>query len=808
MDKDLNFQPRKFTPEHIRQANQINLSEHLPNREQVWGFTIDNPDTVDRDDGIWLINNDNGTYQLQVSISDVSELIPPNSPLDLEARARVATLYHTSPITPMLPVQISANLGSLQENEPRLALTVFINLNARGEILGSQIKETIFTNLKAFSYEEVEEIFPTKPRLPEERMLKQMQRLTQILGKKRGGKTGILTEEGYLDEDGNLIKENVNTHQLIAELMILTNTIIAEQLSTSLQGALYRTQDVGFQDLFLAQKVMGRPLVRASYAQLPLPHVSLGLPHYCHFTSPIRRLPDLINHRIVKALIKQQESPYSEAELVKISQRINEFYERSRGEMDNYLKQKAQRTISQKFKDLEKIDFEALSQKGFSQLIIYAIKHDWLDEILPEVEKRFNQLQPKDFYYLCFQGKVDIWADNEALNVVSILTIKSQLEGVKLEYQVEYSQRRRQFLAWCYVGKLTTPNPSVDVNKQNAKKQAARHWLKAYFNQELTENPLPVELSELSGKDDPNNELSNWERIQQEFASQQGIAYPLNLSSLNKKRFSKLIESTYLKGCLQELLPEIERRGNKLQPKDFYYLWFKAKINILSDNPHLDYWSIVLIKSQKEGLEIELKIENCEQAKQYFAFCYVDGLTTSTPAIDKNKKKAQKRAAQNWVQAYKRGELTDNPSPIPAPEPNQLPVTDIFQGIRERTRGQNPYRVGEVCQLIAKDDPELQGKGRCWCIVSEVHIGSCTVETFSGEFTVGWENLKSLEFGEEECQRMKLLSTRLTKIREVATDPIVHHTFQFLGQLKNPELTPVQQQLLSYLESIHEVKGL
>ena len=736
MDKKINFQPRKFTAEQIRQASQINLSEHLKNREQVWGLTIDNPDTVDRDDGIWLINNDNGTYQLQVSISDVSALIPPHSPLDLEAAARVATLYHTSPKNPMLPVHISANLASLQENEPRLALTVFINLNANGDILSSQIKETIFTNLKAFSYEEVEEIFPQKPRLPEERILKQMQRFSQILGRKRGGKTGILTERGYLDEDGNLITENVNTHQLIAELMILTNTIIAEKLSAQKQEALYRTQDVGCQDLFLAQKVMGRPLVRASYARLPLPHVSLGLPNYCHFTSPIRRLPDLINHRIIKALIKQQESPYGSAELINLSQRINQFYEQSRGEIDDYLKKKSQRTIREKLKDLEKIDFDALSQKGFSQLIVYAIDRDLLAEILPEVEKRFEKLQPKDFYYLWFKGKVPLGADNQAVDVVSILTIKSQLEGVALEYKIEYCQRRKQFLVWCYLGKLTTPNPSVDVNKQNAKKQAARHWLKAYFNQELTENPLPVELSEFEGNDGPHHEVSNWERIQQEFCDQQGIAYPLNLSSLNKKRFSKLIESAYFNDCLHELVPEIERRGNKLQPKDFYYLWFKAQINLLSDNPHLDFWSILLIKSQKEGLEIELKIENCDIRKQYFAFCYLDGLTTSTPAIDKNKKKAQKRAAQNWIQAYLSGELTDNPSPIPPPE-------------------------------LEKVDVEL--------VPAEV-----------------------------VTDEMKLLSTRLTKIREVATDPIVHHTLQFLEHLKHPALTPVQQQLLSYLESIHE----
>ena len=132
-------------------------------------------------------------------------------------------------------------------------------------------------------------------------------------------------------------------------------------------------------------------------------------------------------------------------------------------------------------------------------------------------------------------------------------------------------------------------------------------------------------------------------------------------------------------------------------------------------------------------------------------------------------------------------------------------VKDIVQRIRERTRVPNPYRVGEVCQLIAKDDPELKGKGGQWCIVSEVHEFSCTVNTWFGEITVRLENLKSLDFSEKECQEMKVLCVRLTKIRDVATDPMVHHTLQFLGHLLHPELTPVQQQLLESLEKIHNL---
>ncbi len=120
---------KKFTSEQIQQATEIHLPEHFQGRLPVFGITIDDATTVDRDDGIWLIDLKNGSYELQVSITDVSAIIPPDTPIDKEALARVVTLYHTKPPTPMLPVSISTNLGSLEEGERRLALTVFFQID-------------------------------------------------------------------------------------------------------------------------------------------------------------------------------------------------------------------------------------------------------------------------------------------------------------------------------------------------------------------------------------------------------------------------------------------------------------------------------------------------------------------------------------------------------------------------------------------------------------------------------------------------------------------------------------------------------
>jgi len=131
--------PRKFRSEHINQASNVNLEEIMTIASQqrpcVFGITIDDATTVDRDDAIWMIELDNGQFELQVSITDVGALITKDSPIDKEALKRVVTLYHTKPPTPMLPINISTNLGSLEEDEERLAITFFFTIDNKGNIV-------------------------------------------------------------------------------------------------------------------------------------------------------------------------------------------------------------------------------------------------------------------------------------------------------------------------------------------------------------------------------------------------------------------------------------------------------------------------------------------------------------------------------------------------------------------------------------------------------------------------------------------------------------------------------------------------
>ncbi len=135
-------------------------------------------------------------------------------------------------------------------------------------------------------------------------------------------------------------------------------------------------------------------------------------------------------------------------------------------------------------------------------------------------------------------------------------------------------------------------------------------------------------------------------------------------------------------------------------------------------------------------------------------------------------------------------------------------VKDIVQRIRERTPVPNPYRVAEVCQLIAQDNPELRGKGGCWCIVSEVHDFGCTVTTWVGTYTVRLEHLKSLDYTESECQKMREISARLTRLHETGNlDAAAYWILNGLGKLPKPYLTPIEEKLLGVLESEYGLKS-
>jgi hypothetical protein len=128
-------------------------------------------------------------------------------------------------------------------------------------------------------------------------------------------------------------------------------------------------------------------------------------------------------------------------------------------------------------------------------------------------------------------------------------------------------------------------------------------------------------------------------------------------------------------------------------------------------------------------------------------------------------------------------------------------VQDIVDKIRDRTKVPNPYRLGEICTLLPKDNPELKGKSGCWGVITHVGDYSCTLETWDAEYTVKIEHLKSVELLDNDCQFMQQLCVRLRRLHEIENrDSAVDWLCLGLGKQPKPYLSPLQEKLLADVE--------
>ncbi|MBU7585756.1 MAG: hypothetical protein KAF91_23225 [Nostoc sp. TH1S01] len=136
--------------------------------------------------------------------------------------------------------------------------------------------------------------------------------------------------------------------------------------------------------------------------------------------------------------------------------------------------------------------------------------------------------------------------------------------------------------------------------------------------------------------------------------------------------------------------------------------------------------------------------------------------------------------------------------------PSARIVTDVVQRIMERTKVPNTYQIGEVCQILAKDNPELRGKGGCWGIVTHIGEFSCTVRTWDGECTVGVQYLKSYNYLPAECQQVQVICDRISRVYSAELEESVQRFLESLGKLRRSYLTALEEKVLSVLESVYE----
>nr|MBA2286676.1 RNB domain-containing ribonuclease [Ktedonobacteraceae bacterium] len=333
------------TAERVRTA--------LHDRATVRGVTIDGPTSRDLDDALWLESHAGGGYTLHVSIADVGALITPQMTpaLDAEALQRAFTRYHADRNVPMLPGLLSEGSLSLLAERPRPTITISIPFDAQLSPGEPAIQQTALISGRRFHYDEVDEEI-ADPRTDAGPMLQDALRVALALFQRRRVQGALAIydlQAGWATtEEGMLVRLPANNgnkaHLIIQECMILANQVLADFLAQRGIPALYRNHAakaiapargvlLQMMETVVAHPEHSHPenvqetvqfaLERARYAPTVEGHFGLQLPAYLHMTSPLRRYPDLVNQRILHAILKGVALPYTISELEAIAEQVN-----------------------------------------------------------------------------------------------------------------------------------------------------------------------------------------------------------------------------------------------------------------------------------------------------------------------------------------------------------------------------------------------------------------------------------------------------------------------------------------------------
>lgn len=360
-----------FPPEVEREADEwkkrFDTEDHLKDRKDfssVTTFTIDPADAKDFDDAISVRKLEGGDYEIGIHIADVSRFVTPGTALDKEALKRGTSIYLVDRTIPMLPEVLSNDLCSLNPNEPKYAFSAVFVMDTEGRVKDRWFGRTLIESDKRFTYEEAQEILDKgKGTFHEE--LKTLNDIAKKLREEKFRKGAIDFESEEvkfeLDENGKPIrvfkKERKDTHKLVEEFMLLANREVAtymhsETAHNSRAAVVYRIHDAPDRDKIvnlatfvkalgfelknkngettaedisrMIKSVSGTPaemlvktaavraMSKAVYSTANIGHFGLAFEYYTHFTSPIRRYPDLMVHRLLqrfltKGTIEQDE---------------------------------------------------------------------------------------------------------------------------------------------------------------------------------------------------------------------------------------------------------------------------------------------------------------------------------------------------------------------------------------------------------------------------------------------------------------------------------------------------------------------
>ncbi len=352
-------------PEDVIEASE-RLPDTLPEKEikkrkdirDILTFTIDPVDAKDFDDAISFRVLKNGNYEVGVHIADVSYYVEPETELDKEAYARATSVYLPDRVNPMLPERISNELCSLRPHEDKFTFSAIFEITPKGDVKKQWLGRTVIHSDHRFTYEDAQEIIEKEAGLYKDEVLL-LNSLAQRFRKQRFKKGAINFSSQEvrfrLDETGKpigiMIKESKEAHQLVEEFMLLANRVVAETVAKVKVNKKpipfpYRVHDTPDEEKLLPfvefakkyghkfdtktpegiavsfnqmlEDVKGKPeqhvleqlgirtMAKAIYTAENIGHYGLGFENYTHFTSPIRRYPDIMVHRILEEVLNEK----------------------------------------------------------------------------------------------------------------------------------------------------------------------------------------------------------------------------------------------------------------------------------------------------------------------------------------------------------------------------------------------------------------------------------------------------------------------------------------------------------------------
>ena len=355
--------PYKYPESVEKAADKIGpgiTPEEIARREDmrdVTTFTIDPKDAKDFDDALSIRRLPNGNYEVGVHIADVTHYVHPDTIIDREAQSRATSVYLVDRVVPMLPEHLSNGICSLRPNEEKLTFSVIFEMDERGKVLNSHIARTVTRSDRRFTYEEAQDVIETGKGDYAEEILA-LDRLAKILRKERYENGSVdfdrMEVRFEIDEKGHptsvYFKESKDANKLIEEFMLLANRTVATYIGKASgkkkpKAFVYRVHDMPdpgkLTDLAALAKTFGyklkttgapkdvnksinrmlvdvkgkgeenflstlaiRSMAKAIYTTTNIGHYGLGFDYYTHFTSPIRRYPDMMVHRLLDRYMK------------------------------------------------------------------------------------------------------------------------------------------------------------------------------------------------------------------------------------------------------------------------------------------------------------------------------------------------------------------------------------------------------------------------------------------------------------------------------------------------------------------------